>query len=86
MMQSIINYINEGRISTFEIKKYIKSAITNSTQYEEYNQYLKAVLEGINEGIVENLRYYKDQQEIKDAEKFSQVIDDFMELFKKVNK
>lgn len=85
-MQSIVNYINEGRISTFEIKKYVKSAITNSTQYEEYNQYLKAVLEGINEGIVENLRYYKNQQEIEDTEKFSQVIDDFMELFKKENK
>lgn len=85
-MKDIVNYINEGRISTFEIKKYVKSVITNSTQYEEYNQYLKAVLEGINEGIVENLRYYKDQQEVEDAENFSQVIDDFMELFKKVNK
>ena len=85
-MQSIVNYINEGRISTFEIKKYVKSAITNSTQYEEYNQYLKAVLEGINEGIVENLRYYKEQKELEDTEKFSHVIDDFMELFKKVNK
>lgn len=85
-MQSIVNYINEGRISTFEIKKYVKSAITNSTQYEEYNQYLKAVLEGINEGIVENLRYYKAQQEIEDAENFSMIIDDFMELLKKSTK
>ena len=85
-MQDIVDYINEGRITTFEIKKYIKSAITNSTQYEDYKQYLKAVLEGINEGIVENLRYYKDQQEIEDAEKFSQAIDDFIELFKKINK
>ena len=85
-MQSIVNYINEGRITTFEIKKYIKSAITNSTQYEDYKQYLKVVLEGINEGIVENVSYYKDRQEIEDAEKFSQVIDDFIELFKKINK
>ena len=85
-MQDIVDYINEGRITTFEIKKYIKSAITNSTQYEDYKQYLKAVLEGINEGIVENLRYYKDQQEIEDAEKFSQAIGDFIELFKKINK
>ena len=86
-MQNLQQYlVNESRISTYEIKKYVKSAITNSTTYNEYIQYLKAVLDGINEGIVENERYYKNDNEVEDVQNFGMVIDDFMELFKKVTK
>lgn len=85
-MQSLTQFINESRISPYELKKYAKSAITNSTNYRQYIQYLQAVLDGVNEGIVENLRYYKDQREIEDAENFLKIIDDFMELLKKSTK
>ena len=83
-MIDLKNYmINEGRMSTFELKNYAKSAITNSSQYKEYFQYLTAALEGIQEGIVENERYYKKNKEVEDLQKFGMIIDDFMELLKK---
>lgn len=84
-MQSLTQFINESRISTYEIKKYVKSAMTNSTDYQQYIQYLKAILDGMSEGIVENERYYKGKEE-EDAQKFSMIVDDFMELFDKITK
>ena len=81
-MISLLEYITESRISPFELKKYVKSSITNSSNYNDYVQYLKTIIEGINEGIVENIRYYKGK-EAEDAEKFSMVVDDLMEFVKK---
>ena len=81
-MKSLIEYVTESRISPFELKKYVKSSITNSSNYNDYVQYLKTIIEGLNEGIVENIRYYKGK-EADDAEKFSMIIDDLMEFVKK---
>ena len=81
-MKSLTEYVTESRISPFELKKYVKSSITNSSNYNDYIQYLKTVIEGLNEGIVENIRYYKGKEAV-DAEKFSMIIDDLMEFVKK---
>lgn len=81
-MRSLTEYITESRISPFELKKYVKSSITNSSNYNDYIQYLKTIIEGLNEGIVENIRYYKGK-EAEDAERFSMVVDDLMEFVKK---
>ena len=69
-------------MSPSELKKYVKSSITNSSNYNDYIQYLNTIIEGLNEGIVENIRYYKGK-EAEDAEKFSMIIDDLMEFVKK---
>ena len=69
-------------MSPYELLKYVKSSITNSSNYNDYIQYLNTIIEGLNEGIVENIRYYKGK-EAEDAEKFSMIIDDLMEFVKK---
>ena len=81
-MRNLKDVINESRISIFEIKKYTKSVITNSSSYKQYVDYLMAVNEGIREGIVENCRYYKDS-ELEDAEKFGMVMDELMDILNK---
>ena len=81
-MRNIKDVINESRISTYEIKKYTKSAITNSTNYNQYVSYLMAANEGIREGIVENIRFY-DGKELEDAEKFGMVMDELMDILNK---
>ena len=81
-MRNLKDIINEGRISAFEIKKYAKMAITNSTNYKQYVDYLVAANEGIREGIVENCRYY-DGSELEDAEKFGAVMDELMDILNK---
>lgn len=59
--------------------------MTNSTDYQQYVQYLKAILDGMREGIAENERYYKGKEE-EDAQQFLMIVDDFMELFDKITK
>lgn len=81
-MINLTEYITESRISPFELKKYVKSSITNSSNYNDYIQYLNTIIEGLNEGIVKNIRYYKGK-EADDAEKFSMIVDDLMEFVKK---
>lgn len=81
-MRNLKDVINESRISIFEIKKYAKSAITNSSSYKQYVDYLMAVNEGIREGIVENCKYY-DGSELEDAEKFGMVMDELMDILNK---
>ena len=77
-----MEYVTESRMTPFELKKYVKSTITNSYNYNDYIQYLNTIIEGLNEGIVENIRYYKGK-EAADAEKFSMIIDDLTEFVKK---
>ena len=81
-MKNLNQYINEGRINAYDLKKYIKSTITNSYNYQQYIIYLKFIIEGLDEGAKENMKYY-DGQEAEDTQKFLTVIDDLNKVLKK---
>ena len=81
-MKNLNQYINEGRINAYDLKKYIKSTITNSYNYQQYIIYLKSIIEGLDEGAKENMKYY-DGQEAEDTQKFLTVIDDLNKVLKK---
>lgn len=81
-MKNLNQYINEGRINVYDLKKYVKSTITNSYNYQQYIIYLKSIIEGLDEGAKENMKYY-DDQEAEDTQKFLTVIDDLNKVLKK---
>lgn len=74
--------ITEGKIKAKDIQNYVKSFVTNSLTFDEYKEVLNAVLKGIDMGIQENLKYYKDDYKGGkpkiDTEAFDEVLTDII--------
>ena len=70
--------IVESKTKISDIKKYAKSWFVQCESYNEYAQTLKTIIAGMEEGLAENTKYYKEQ-ELEDTKLFKEDIEDIIE-------
>ena len=70
--------IVESKTKMSDIQKYAKSWFVQCSSYNEYAQTLKTIFAGMEEGLNENIRYYKNQEK-SDTELFKEDIEDIID-------